>query len=288
MKVGYISGISLDKVGNNVYNSFLDELTNISFKERLRYLILCGDITSTNYLIALNFIDDLGDSLRTNGNSTSLRFIAGNRDFYYYKSDMPVGYGKDVMFDYIMKLYKQSPYCLYTNPIIMSDLMILGAETWYDYSLYRGSPVNLKAITKKRKYLLSFDNNDNKYITDKDDYLNGLKETFDYKYTNQCVKSLNDLLYKYHRLQIEPKYKVVVGYFYPSRKMLYKGFLEDYFGTFKGSIRFIPILKSYRVTDYMTGCYSKIKDVMDMGVNIHNVNIGDTGISGIRIVDYSV
>ena len=151
-----------------------------------------------------------------------------------------------------------------SNPIIKPDIRIVGSESWYNYSLYRGRSVSLKEITKKQKFI--FKNPDVYYITDSEDYVFGTENTFDVKYSKECLNDLSSSLHRLYKRCGVPKLSVVVQYFYPSKIFLNSGYLENYFGTFKGSQDTEFILNSWNVDECVFGLKSH-----NMSVSYNNV-----------------
>ena len=256
MKVCYVSS-GYFKSNLSGETRLIDCIIDKAVFDRVDMVILLGNL-SKNYIDTLHIIDTLGAKLKEVG--ISLRFIVGNTDFYYHD---PV-VNKVERFYEIRGMYNNNKYCLFTHPIITQSLWIIGAETWYDYSLYRGKPVQLRDICKKRKWFIS--NKDNYYITDKDDYALGLKNTFDYIYTSDCVGNLNTALSRYETKMLSPIHKVIVGYFYPTKILLKDNYIEKYFGTFKGSERFYDILEKHRVTDYISGISARKEVIRYNGI----------------------
>lgn len=249
MRVGYLGDI---KISRKTLDDSLLRLTEESAREKLNYLILCGGI-SEDFNTTLVFVNSLRDSLYNH--KIKLRFIPGNTDFYY---NVPV-VNKQDNFMTIRNLFLSNQSCLISNPIITSNVRIIGTESWYDYSLYRGSPVSLKSITKKSKLFGLIKNNDVKYITDENDYMLGVKNTFDYQYSKKCKDWLISSLKEYERKYMKPLHSVVVGYFYPIQSFLSKGIYSGYFGTFKGS-DLSDVLNQFYVTEYVVGLTSDMND----------------------------
>ena len=144
MRVGYVSGIELHGVGME-FNKKIQGLVDKSKSENIDYLIICGGI-SNNYEVSILFIDTLMKMLSESG--IKLRFVIGNTDLYYSKSEFDVDKEKKV--DNILRVYRNHPCYLSKHPIISRRVRIVGSESWYDYTLYRGKPTSLKNITKKR------------------------------------------------------------------------------------------------------------------------------------------
>lgn len=254
MKVGYVSGEYIRKSHHNT-----DTLVTECLNKGINLVILTGGI-SDNYIHTLRYINKLGSELKEA--DIRLRFIYGNTDFYYKESVV----NKLDKFYEIKSSYTNNEYCLQTHPIITQKIWIIGTDTWYDYSLYRGKSVQLKSISKKKK--LWKKNRDNNYITDSGDYVLGVNSTFDYLYTKECIESLDRNLSRYEQRMLDPIYKVIVGYFYPSRVMLKNSLLEDYFGTFKGSDKMFNILQKHRVTEYISGIESRSNTIKYSGVSL--------------------
>lgn len=251
MRVGYLGDI---KVTRKTLDDSLSRFTEESAHEKLNYLILCGGI-SEDFNTTLVFVNNLRNTLYNH--KIKLRFIPGNTDFYY---NIPV-VNKQDNFMNIRKMFLDNQSCLISNPIVTSDVRIIGAESWYDYSLYRGSPVSLKSITKKSKFFGLMKNKDVKYITDENDYMLGVKNTFDYQYSKKCKEGLIHSLKEYERKYMKPLHSVVVSYFYPIQNFLSKGIYEGYFGTFKGS-DLLDVLNQFYITEYVVGLSSSVNDFL--------------------------
>ena len=254
MKVGYVSGDYIRKTHHKT-ETLITECLNKS----LSLVVLTGGI-SENYISTLEYINKLGSGLRQA--DIKLRFIYGNTDFYYKESVV----NKIEKFYEIKNTYNTNEYCLMTHPIIKQKLWIIGTDTWYDYSLYRGNPIQLKTISKKKKFFKK--NRDNDYITDSGDYVLGVNNTFDCIYTKECLGSLDRNLNRYEQRMLDPVYKVIVGYFYSSKVMLMDSMFENYFGTFKGSDKMFDILQKHKVTDYICGIKARSNTIKYNGVSL--------------------
>lgn len=209
-------------------------------------LVISGGV-SNNYRTTLDFIETIGKDLSRVGKR--LRFIVGNTDLYYPTEESVID--KKAKFNEIIKMYRDSEYYLPNNPIITGNLRIMGSETWYDYSLYRGRPRNLKDITKKR--VLWIRNRDNDYITDEADYCLGIKNTFDYKYSKECAKTMVDKLNSVNKGHGYCKNSIMVTYFKSSHMLLNDGLLDKYLGTFDGSSDYHEIMRDRKVTQCIYG-----------------------------------
>lgn len=247
MKVGYISNIFV----KNDFQKDIDWLSGSAERLGLNALILVGGI-SKDFNITLSFVCQLGDELQHLG--IGFRYIVGNTDFYMNKVDSD----KLTTFNDCRRKYSNNKYYLPTHPNLGSNLWIIGAESWYDYSLYRGKPISLSKLTKKRKGLI--ENKDVKYITDKDDYLLGINNTFDYKYNQECLNILDNSLHKVLQKRKRPERIVVVQYFYPYHIFLKdSGLYHNYFGAFTGSDKYKSVLNKHGVTDCVFGYNSDRK-----------------------------
>lgn len=248
MRVGYLGDIFISYKNKDIVK-YASCLTEEAVNQKLNYLILCGGI-SLNYNETLDFISLIKKYLSNNG--VKFRFIPGNTDFYY---KVPV-VDKKNKFNEIRDLYLSHQNCLITHPILTSSVRIIGTESWYDYSFYKGSPISLKNIVKKSRLFGLVKNKDVVYITDSNDSLK-LSSTFDYKYSNLCKDSLVNTLKDYEKKYMKPVHSVIVGYFYPLPVFLPKGIFSGYFGTFKGS-NLEKILNQFYITEYVFGLSSSV------------------------------
>lgn len=246
MRVGYISDIQVKRN----YTQVADTIINQAIESNLNYLIVNGGISS-DYVVTENCMNYMGKALQSH--DIVLRFTTGNTDYYAPHQSIV---DKTHNFNTIDSYYKANPYYLVTHPIITQSLWIIGASTWYDYSLYRGNPISLSKVTKKSKWFISA-NQDTTYITDKDDYKVGLVNTFDKKRTQYCVNELRDILDKYCNKLARPEHCIVCGYFYPHRVYITDGLLAGYFACFKGSTHLGDVLHNRGVTEYVAGLTSK-------------------------------
>lgn len=264
MKVGYISNLFLSNDINKI-NDKVHFLANESKTLDLNFLVCSGGI-SNNYQTTIKFIEELGKQLRSMG--IGFRFITGNTD-YYYPNDSVVN--KEAKFREIQTMYNSSPYYLPNNPIVTKDIRIQGFETWYDYTLYRGKPKELKDITKKS--LMLFKNKDVVYITNKSDYLSGISDTFDTRY---CLETQRKMISKLDLAQNKwgtPTHNVAVMWFVPNVNFLKDSLFEKYFGTFKGSAKYLRVLSDYKVTDCIIGipCNNPYPERIK-GIRFYNTN----------------
>ena len=257
MKVGYISELCIKGYGKD-FSNCIDKLVNISKNENLDYLVISGGI-SNNYNITLKFVSDLGSVLNEFG--TGLRFVAGNSDFYYSDENIV---DKEKKFRQILSTYRENRYYLPYNPILTRTVRIVGAETWYDYSLYRGKPRDLRDISKKR--ILFFRNKDNKYITNESDYTLGLNNTFDIRYSKECAYSLKNELESHNRKHGRCIYNIVVTYLKTSKIFLGNSFIDKYMGTFEGSSVYHDIMKNNLISDCVFGKHSDREDSIIDGI----------------------
>ena len=231
MRVGYLGDI---KVTRKTLDDSLSRFAEESAHEKLNYLILCGGI-SEDFNTTLVFVNNLRNALYNH--KIKLRFIPGNTDFYY---NIPV-VNKQDNFMNIRKMFLDNQSCLISNPIVTSDVRIIGTESWYDFGLMK--------------------NKDVKYITDENDYMLGVKNTFDYQYSKKCKEDLIHSLKEYERKYMKPLHSVVVSYFYPIQNFLSKGIYEGYFGTFKGS-DLLDVLNQFYITEYIVGLSSSVDDFL--------------------------
>lgn len=260
MKVGYVSELNIKGFGKD-FSKAIEKLVSVSESESLDFLVISGGI-SKDYHVTLGFINDLGKQLKITG--TGLRFVAGNTDFYYPKNEAVID--KSKKFNEIVTLYRTSPYYLPMNPILTRKVRIIGAESWYDYTLYRGKPRTLKEISKKQ--ILFFRNRDNDFITSADDYSLGLENTFDYKYSRECVQSLSRDLESQQVKHGSCQYNVVVTYFKGSKALLKDSYVGRYMGAFEGSLGLGEVLKVYRVSHCIYGKKSD-KDSVKIGNTLY-------------------
>lgn len=262
MKVGYIGNLFLTGE-NKKFNDMVYFLSEEAKTRELAILILTGGI-SYNYEVTLNFVDRLGKILKESG--IKLRFITGNTDFYYTKYASVVD--KEEKFRETLRRYNISEYYLPTHPIFTKSTRITGIETWYDYTLYRGRPKSLKDITKKSILLLR--NRDNDFITDKSDYTLGVNDTFDKRYTQETYTEMKRKLEANENKYTRVSYNVVVQYFSPSKTLLKNGLIENYFGTFCGSLRYMELLKLFRVNQCIIGTSCKERTLILNGIKFFN------------------
>lgn len=245
MKVGYVGNLKIKGSGWGLSNC-IERLVTESVNGSLDFLVVSGGI-SNNYHITLSFIKELGKQLANEG--IELRFIVGNSDFYY--PDNEVTLDKETKFRDILHSYRISEYYLPTHPIFTRDTRILGSESWYDYSLYRGKPKPLKDITKKQ--WLFFHHPDNLYITDPSDYTLGIENLFDTRYCKECLNSLKrEIQFQYTR-HGACENLVIVTYFKSSKALLSDSLKSKYFGTFEGSLHLGELLSSLKVTQNIYG-----------------------------------
>lgn len=252
MKVGYTGNLFL--MGENKkFENMVYSLSEEAKVRELTILVVTGGI-SYNYEVTLKFIDSLGRLLKESG--IILRFIAGNTDFYYTSYASVID--KEAKFRDILRIYHESEYYLPTHPIITKSVRIVGAESWYDYTLYRGKPRDLKNIT--RKSLLFLKSRDNEFITNKDDYTLGINNTFDKRYTQETLLALKSRLESNEQKYATVSYNIVVQYFAPTKAVLKSGIFQDYFGTFSGSMKYMDILRLYRINYCVVGipCKSRM------------------------------
>ena len=233
-----------------------------SVNNNLDALIIVGGI-SNQFCVTNDFTRFLGDNLRKNG--VLLRFIAGNTDYYSFNTKV----NKEEEFRKKKEKFLLNPYYLTSHPIIRSNIVISGIESWYDYSLYRGDPIQLKKIMKKRKF--GHKNLDGVYITDESDYTLGINNVFDVVYTKECVSLLEDRMRQISNKFGKLKYNVVVQYFYPSKIFLSDNTglfnTQGYFDAFSGSEKFLSPMRYGGVTDCIIGKSSERERI-----RVHNIN----------------
>ena len=246
MKVGYFGNLFL-RGENEELSSIVYFIVNECKVREIKFLVCSGGI-SYNYHTSLFFIGKLGEECRKE--NIKFSFIVGNTDLYYPKEESYAD--KESLFKEILEKYKSNEFYLPNHPIFSRDVRINGFESWYDYTMYRGRSRDLKDITKKS--LLCFRNKDAVYLTNKSDYTAGLQSTFDYRYSKQTMSSMVSRLESYQQRWGKPgKRDVVVQYFMPSKMFLKESILENYFGTFKGSIKYMDIMKRMGITDCIIG-----------------------------------
>lgn len=264
IKVGYISELnitdSMTSLDNHIYR-----LVEQAKEKELKVLVVCGGI-SNNYQTTISFVEEIGKRLSREG--ITFRFLCGNTDFYYREGTAD----KEGKFREILSKYRNNQYYLPKRPLIFSDTWLLGSETWYDYSLYRGKPVKLSKITKKSYWGRS--NPDSVYITSPEDYVFGLNNLFDTRYTKECKEEMDRLVYQYLKRIKRPQRLVIAEYFYPSQIFLQEGFYEKYFGTFKGSSEFIKVMEKYGITDCIVGLDTQRKSFSFEGIR-YNCSSGN-------------
>lgn len=271
MKVGYISDTLIKKGSYNNLSYVQSLVTDIEsyLKDKpVDVFVLNGGITY-DYYKTMWVLDRLGVS-RVIDKDIKIRFNVGNMDFYI-RENTPVD--KISSFMSCLSTFNNHPMFLPTHPILTQNVWIMGYMTWYDYTLYRGNPVSLKDVTKKQKGLFN-KNEDNKYITDEMDYLNGTEKTFDVSYSKECVDSMVKSLQSYSKAFKEPIQKVVCTYFYPND--LYSRQSNDYYyDTFSGMRYLSERVQNFNITDWVVGKYSKFGNIRNDGVNYK-----DSGLKG--------
>lgn len=268
--VGFISNINIKDSADGL-DKAVYKLVEESKNQKLSVLVVNGGISS-NYLTTLRFVDVISKILEKE--SIQFRFLCGNTDFYYQESVVD----KEGKFRDILSRYRNNQRYLPKHPIIYQDTWIMGFETWYDFSLYRGKPTTLKSIMKKRKLFKK--NLDGVYLSNEDDYILGTKNLFDVRYTEECVSEMKRQIDKKLDNMKFPKHLIVSQYFYPSQIFLKNKFLEDYFGTFKGSSKFINVLESRKVTDCIVGMDTDRRNISFEG--IHYICSSGKGIVGLN------
>ena len=271
MRVGYYGDLRFKLRSHSDIDRVGSDLTELAVKNHVDYLILNGGI-SNDFILTLQFIDRIEQMLKLY--QIKLKFLLGNTDFY---GSIYSGVDKRRAFQEKLAEVAGMPSYLPCNPIMLQGARIYGAESWYDYSLYRGKPVALRSITKKSFWLRK--NPDVKYITDRDDYISGLDNCFDVCYTNKCLRSLDDILDRDENRFIPPDNLVVAMYFYPSKVFLSDGYFERYWGTFKGSDKFLGLFQRHRVSTCVFGLTADRKYAELEGIRFHgsgqNFMVGD-------------
>lgn len=252
MKIGFKSNIFVNR--DNM-QAKVEVYKKQIIESDYQYFILVGNIADT-YEEVLEFVERLEESVQ--GYTTAkVRFVASNSDFYYTEQTVY----KAKKFREILKLLYESPHYLVSNPVILPSVQIIGLDTWYDYSLFRGKPTSLKNITKKKFLGLFPVNSDNKYITDETDYVRGLDNTFDVCYTKETLEKLGRTLQRLDTAYENPTQRILVGYFYPNKLFLSNGFYSKYEGTFSGSSAYSKLIENnYKVDTWIVGKHSEQRD----------------------------
>lgn len=264
MKVGYFSNANLSKLSN--IDTYVNSLVSRSKELDLGFLVCSGGI-SNDYLITKDFVSRLGSALKLE--NIVFRFIVGNTDFYYNRSEFTVD--KERKFRSILRDYRNSEYYLPThNIIIKGGIRIIGLESWYDYTLYRGNGVDLKDITKKSFFGIK--NRDVVYITNESDYSQGIENTFDVRYSGECLDLMYSKLNYYMNSHGKATRCVVVQYFSPIKSVFGNSVYDKYMGTFKGSLKYLEPLLSNGVDECIVGCkcqnrFVKYKNLSVIGTN---------------------
>lgn len=264
LNIGYFSNLNLFKFSN--IDSKVNSIVLKSKSLNLGVLVCAGGI-SNNYLITKDFVTRLGNALKIE--NIIFRFIVGNTDFYYDKSESCVD--KESKFRQILREYRNNEYYLPTHNInLKSGIRLVGLESWYDYTLYRGTGCDLKDITRK-SYMHFFKNKDVVYITNSTDYTQGMSDTFDVRYSNECLELMSSRLH--HSIaSYGNAYKcVVVQYFIPVKSMLGNNSYDRYMGTFKGSLKYIEPLITNKVTECIIGCKCKNRFVKHRNISLIGV-----------------
>lgn len=275
MRVGYVGELNIKGIGSSDYNDWISILSEKAREEKLDYLILCGGI-SDNFKISTSFVESLNKALSFE--KIRLKFISGNTDFYYDDRDIV---DKETKFFETLKVFRNDTCYFPKSSIFSNGISINGIESWYDYSLYRGKPADLRDIT--RKSLLWYRNRDNDYITGKDDYMLGYNNLFDIRYTNSCLDDMDLKLKNEFRKHGKTVYNIVVMYFYPIKAMLSEGFINRYSGTFSGSSKFFEVMKDNNVTDCVVGKSCNKGTLRVDGIRIHCLNRGE-----VNVFEYSI
>ena len=273
MKIAYVSDLQLDS------NISLENIKDLSiqiinrFNDTLDYIIFNGGVVH-NYVKLIDIVDTLQKMFKEHSIHTLVRFNVGNIDYYY--NDVVID--KVGKFYEIDKVFKNHRLYLPRNPIITGSVWVMGCDTWYDYSLYRGKPTTLQKITLKdnrnliTKLFTTSRNNDNMYITDLSDYCYGLSDTFDVKHTDECIESFRYMCDRYDKTIAQPIHKIVCGYFYSNHLYLSDDVKRDgYYDAFSGSTKFDEVFKSRSVTEYVSGKSSSYRThVLKDGVRYRN------------------
>lgn len=273
MRIAYVSDLQLDNsISLEIIKDLSMQIIN-RFNDTLDYIILNGGIVH-NYVKLLDIVDTLQEMFKEHSIHTVVRFNVGNIDYYY----------KDVVIDKVGKFYeidkifKNHRLYLPRNPIITGSVWVMGCDTWYDYSLYRGEPTTLQKVTLKdnrnvfTRLFTTSRNKDNVYITDSSDYCYGVNSTFDVKHTEECVESFRSMCDRYDKTISQPLHKIVCGYFYSNHLYLSSHINRDgYYDAFSGSMKFDDIFKSRGITEYICGKSSSYRtQVLKDGVRYRN------------------
>lgn len=186
----------------------------------VKMLILCGGI-SYNYHDTIEIIHALYDSLAAK--DISLRFILGNTDYYYPKDEYKIvrttPLRKENKMAAIRKIYNSDNLCSMLNienhPIVSPTVVISGATYWYDYTLYRGKPIPISKLIRKRFF--GYRNKDAKYITDNSYYRDMTATCQDIYYAQKAHDSLNTALSNLSSQYKSPSHRIHLTYFMPSK-----------------------------------------------------------------------
>jgi hypothetical protein len=263
LKVGYVSDTLIKKGEYNnlsYVQALVTEIEAYLKDNPVDVFILNGGITY-DYYKTMWVLDRLSTS-RVIDKDIKIRFNVGNTDFYI-RENTPVD--KVSSFMRCLGTFNNHPLFLPTHPILTQDVWIVGYMTWYDYTLYRGNPVSLKEVSRKKKGLFS-KNEDNKYITDEMDYLNGTEKTFDVTYSKECVDAMVKSLQSYSKSFKDPIRKVICTYFYPNDLYIRQS-KDYYYDTFSGSRNLTDRVKNFNITDWVVGKYSKFTNIRYEGIN---------------------
>lgn len=265
MKIGYFSNLNLNRFSN--IDTYVNKYVESSIDEGLDILICVGGI-SNNYLITKDFTTRLGNALKSE--SIVFRFVVGNTDFYYSKSEFSVD--KEGKFRNVLRDYRNNEYYLPTHALrLRNKVVITGLESWYDYTLYRGSGCDLKDITKK-SYAFGIKNKDVVYITNATDYTLGIEDTFDVRYSNECLEMMKSKLTRYTSSYGLANRNIVVMYFSPVKSMFGDSSYNKYMSTFKGSLKYQEPLIQNAVHECIVGCKCKNRFVNLRGMSLIGTN----------------
>src|SRR5690625_5179077 len=120
MKIGFVSDLHLDH-NQKFSKDIIEELKSVIDSKRLDKLIISGDISS-NYIKTISIIDELNrDSV------ASIYYVPGNHDVWEVNPQDTAR---------ILNEFKRHKYCLLDKVVPINDKQVLlGAFTWYDFSL---------------------------------------------------------------------------------------------------------------------------------------------------------
>lgn len=271
MRVGYMGGYA--RSGLNLY-----EVESLCREKELDVLIFCGGI-SHDYKKSMEIINRLGWELESK--KIKFRFVVDTSDLYYPQDEVELDKERKVR--KILSLYDESEYSLKNHPILQGKAFIFSANSHYDYTYYRGKPIELSKVTRKQKWW--YKNQDVQYLTSKEDYTLGVRNVFDVRYTKELngelVRRLNDSL----RMYGNSFRRVACTNIIPHKTFLGGGVMGKYRGTFSGNIGFHEILNAQEVSECHFGAYSPVGYARVGNVDYYGCHVESP--SGVlEVVDY--